>query len=138
MGCKTLHFFSPVQTVLPRELAESLTRATQPGLMSPGGSDQAQQYHSTSLSSESRESLRHVSGFSMKQTVAPRRGDAESVRGRRTRPPLRKIPIKLSLSPPPPSPPLRLLQHAHIVFDNIVNVVHVVVMSVLTHTGSSG
>jgi hypothetical protein len=40
MGCKTLHFFSPVQTGLLRELAESLTRATQPGLVSPGGSDQ--------------------------------------------------------------------------------------------------
>jgi hypothetical protein len=42
MGCKTLHFFSPVQTGLPRELAKSLTRAMKPGLVSPGGSDQAQ------------------------------------------------------------------------------------------------
>ena len=36
MGCKILNLFCPV----PRELAESLTRATQPRLMSPGGSEQ--------------------------------------------------------------------------------------------------
>jgi hypothetical protein len=48
MGCKTLHFFSPVQMGLPRELAESLTGATQPGLVSPGVSDQAQRYYPAS------------------------------------------------------------------------------------------
>jgi hypothetical protein len=46
-----------VQTGLPRELPELLTRATQPGLVSPGGADQAQRYHPASLSSESGESL---------------------------------------------------------------------------------
>jgi hypothetical protein len=35
-------FFSPVQTGLPRERAKLLTRATQSGLESPGGGDQAQ------------------------------------------------------------------------------------------------
>jgi hypothetical protein len=35
-----------------------LTRATQPGLVSPDGGDHAQWYNSASLSSESRESLR--------------------------------------------------------------------------------
>jgi len=45
----TLFFFCPVQTGLPRELAESLARATQPGLVSPGCSDQAQRYHPASL-----------------------------------------------------------------------------------------
>jgi hypothetical protein len=39
MGCKTPFFPSPVQTGIPRELAESLTRATQPGLVSPAVSD---------------------------------------------------------------------------------------------------
>ena len=62
--------FIPVPTGLPRELAESHTRATQPGLVSPGGSDQAQRYHPASLSSESGESLRHVGCYSVKQTVA--------------------------------------------------------------------
>ena len=59
-GARPLAFFSPVQTGLPRELADSLTRATQPGLVSPGGSDQAQRYHPASLSSASGESLRHI------------------------------------------------------------------------------
>jgi hypothetical protein len=59
-GARPFFFFSPVQTRLPRELAESLTRAKQPGLVSPGGSDQAQRYHPASLSSESGESLRHM------------------------------------------------------------------------------
>ena len=49
MGCKTLHvffiFFSPVrQTGLPKELAKSFTRAMQPGLVSPGGAEQAQRH----------------------------------------------------------------------------------------------
>jgi hypothetical protein len=70
MGCKTLHFLSPVQAGLPRELAKSLTRATQPGLVSPAVSDQAQRYHPASLSSESGESLGHVGGYVVKQTVA--------------------------------------------------------------------
>jgi hypothetical protein len=52
-------FFSPVQTGLPREPAESFTRAAQPGLVSPGGSDQAQRCHPASLSSDYGESLRH-------------------------------------------------------------------------------
>jgi hypothetical protein len=43
-----------------RELAKWLTRATQPGLVSPGGGEQAQRHHPASLSSESGESLRHV------------------------------------------------------------------------------
>jgi hypothetical protein len=60
MGCKTLSFFSPVQTGFPRELAKSLTRAMQPGLVSPGDDDQAQRYHPASLSSESGESLHHM------------------------------------------------------------------------------
>jgi hypothetical protein len=60
---------SPVQTGLTRELAESLTRTTQPGLVSPGGSHEAQPYHPTSLSSESEESLRHVGCYPVKQTV---------------------------------------------------------------------
>ena len=47
---RPLIFLSPVQTGLRRELAESLTRATQAGLVSPGGSDQAQRYHPPSLS----------------------------------------------------------------------------------------
>ena len=42
MGCKTLHFFSPVQMGLPRKLAKLLTYAMQPGLVSPGGDEQAQ------------------------------------------------------------------------------------------------
>jgi len=33
----------------PRELAESLTRATQPGLVSPGGSEQSRGLHPASL-----------------------------------------------------------------------------------------
>jgi hypothetical protein len=66
MGCKTFPFFSPVQTGLPRELAKSLTRATQPGLVSPGGGEQAQRHHPASLSSESGESLRHVGCYSAK------------------------------------------------------------------------
>ena len=53
-----------MQTGLQRELAKSLTRATQPGLVSPGGGDQAQWYHPASLSSESGESLRHVGCYS--------------------------------------------------------------------------
>jgi hypothetical protein len=45
-GARPFIFFS-----LPRELAESLTRATQPGLVSPDGTsgDQAQRYHPASL-----------------------------------------------------------------------------------------
>ena len=34
-GCKSLHFFSPVQTGLSRELAKLITHASQPGLVSP-------------------------------------------------------------------------------------------------------
>jgi hypothetical protein len=49
MGCKTLLFFSLVQTGFPRELAKLLTRATQPGLVSPSCGDQAQRYHRASL-----------------------------------------------------------------------------------------
>ena len=49
------------------ETAESLTRSTQPGLVSPGGSEQAQWYHPVSLSSESGESLRHMDA-TVKQT----------------------------------------------------------------------
>jgi hypothetical protein len=75
MGCKTLHFFSPVQTGLPRELAKSLTRATQPGLVSPGGGEQAQRHHPSSLSSESGKVLSPCrmllrQGCVGKQTVA--------------------------------------------------------------------
>jgi hypothetical protein len=73
MGCKTLHFFQPGAACvkgLPRELAESLTDATQPGLLSPGGSDQPRRFHPASLSSESGESLRHVGCYSVKQTEA--------------------------------------------------------------------
>ena len=66
MGCKTLLFFSPVLTGLPRELAKSFTCDTQPGLVSPGGGDQAQQYHPPSPLSESGESLRHVGCYSAK------------------------------------------------------------------------
>jgi hypothetical protein len=40
--------FPEVQTGLPRELAQLLTRATQQGLVSPGGGDQAQLYHPAS------------------------------------------------------------------------------------------
>ena len=68
----SLAILSPVQSGLPRELAESLTRATQPGLVSPGGGDysnQAQRYHPASLSSESEESLRHVGCYPVKQTA---------------------------------------------------------------------
>ena len=57
-GARPFIFFSPVQTGLPRELAKSLTRATQPGLVSSDCCDQAQGYHPASLSSESGESLR--------------------------------------------------------------------------------
>ena len=49
-----------MQTRLPRERAKSLIRATQPGLVSPGGGEQAQRHKPASLSSESGESLRHV------------------------------------------------------------------------------
>ncbi len=42
---RPFNFSSPVQTGLPRELAELLTRAEQPELVSPGGGDQAQRYH---------------------------------------------------------------------------------------------
>jgi hypothetical protein len=42
----------------------SLTRATQPGLVSPGGGEQAQRHHPASISSESGESLRHVGCYS--------------------------------------------------------------------------
>ena len=62
--------------------AKSLTRATQPYLLSPGGSEQAQRYHPASLSSES--------GYPVIQTR--KYGDAESVRGRRPGPPVWKIP----------------------------------------------
>jgi hypothetical protein len=48
-GARPFIFFSPVQTGLTRELAELLTRATQPGLVSPGGGDQDQWYHPASL-----------------------------------------------------------------------------------------
>jgi hypothetical protein len=68
-GVQDPSFLSPVQTDLPRELVESLTRATQPVLVSPGGSDQAQRYHLASLSSESGESLRHIVCYPDKQTV---------------------------------------------------------------------
>jgi hypothetical protein len=57
-----------VQTVLPRGLAKLLTRATQPGLVSPGGGDQAQWYHAASLLSESGEILRHFGCYPVKQT----------------------------------------------------------------------
>ncbi len=60
----TLYSCRPVQTGLPRERAKLLTRATQPGLVSPAGGKQAQWYHSASLSSESGESLRHVRCYS--------------------------------------------------------------------------
>ena len=73
-GARPLIFFGPVQTGLLRELAKSLTRAMQLGLVSPGGSDQAQWYHPASLSSESGESLRPVGCCSAKG------GDAEPVR----------------------------------------------------------
>jgi hypothetical protein len=43
---------------LPRELAMSLNRATQP--VSPGGVEHAQWHKPASLSSESAENLRHV------------------------------------------------------------------------------
>ena len=62
-------FLSPVQTGLPRELAKLLTRAVQPGLVSPGGSDQAQRYHPASLSSEFGEHLRHIGRYPVKETV---------------------------------------------------------------------
>ena len=64
--------FSPVQTGLPRELAKLLTRTTQPGLVSPGGGDQAQRYRPASLSSESGESLRHVGCYSVKCVLGSR------------------------------------------------------------------
>ena len=67
-----LFVFSLVQTGLPRELAKLLTRATQPGLVSPGGGDQAQWCHPASLASESGESLRH-----MDATLASVRGEAD-------------------------------------------------------------
>ena len=46
MGCKTLHFLKPGADGPPDRLglAELLTCATQPGLVSPGGGDQAQWY----------------------------------------------------------------------------------------------
>ena len=44
-----VHFFSPVQTGLPRELAKLLTHATQPGLVSPDGGEQAQRHYPASL-----------------------------------------------------------------------------------------
>ena len=52
-GVQDLSFFSPVQTDLPRELTESLTRDMHPVLVSPDGSDQAQRYHPPSLSHQS-------------------------------------------------------------------------------------
>jgi hypothetical protein len=84
-GVQDPSFFSPVQTGLPRELAESLTRATQPGLVSPGGSDQAQRYHPASLSSESGESLRHMDATLSSRPVSmvmrsPCAGDALDLR----------------------------------------------------------
>ena len=56
-----------------------LTRTTQPGLVSPGGSEQAQRYHPASLLSESAESLRHLDA---NHRLYREYGDAESVRGR--------------------------------------------------------
>jgi hypothetical protein len=46
MGCKTLHFLKPGADGPPDRLglAKLLTCATQPGLVSPGGGDQAQWY----------------------------------------------------------------------------------------------
>jgi hypothetical protein len=71
MGCKTLHFLSPVHACLPREQAESLTRATQPGLVSPGGSDQVPSGEPLiRVRGKSPLSLRHVVCYSVKQTVA--------------------------------------------------------------------
>jgi hypothetical protein len=67
-GARPFIFFSPVQTGLPRDLAKLLTHATQPGLVSPDGGEQAQRYHSASLWKA--------------------HGDAEPVRGRRPRPPV--------------------------------------------------
>ena len=61
-----------------------LTRTTQPGLVSPGGSEQAQRYHPASLLSESAESLRHLDA---NHRLYREYGDAESVRGRCPRPP---------------------------------------------------
>ena len=69
--CQWADYNSPVQdpsfflarcrlTGIPRELAMSLNRATQPGPASPGGGKQAQRHKPASLSSESGESLRHV------------------------------------------------------------------------------
>jgi hypothetical protein len=69
---------------LKSELAESLTGSTQPGLASPGGSEQAQRYHPASLSSESGESLRHTPYYGCYSLKHTRNGDPESVRGRRS------------------------------------------------------
>ena len=80
-----------------RELSKSLTLtgAKNPGLVSPGGGDQAQRYHSASVSSESGDSLRHLDAKTVKQSL--KYGDAEFVRGRRPRPCYGKFLIKLAL-----------------------------------------
>jgi hypothetical protein len=72
---------------------------TQPGLVSPGGSEQAQRYQPASLSSDSGESLRHIDTLSSRPVSmvmrSPYAGDDLD-------PPLWKIPNKalsLSLSP---------------------------------------
>jgi len=71
MECKTLHFFSPVQTGLPREQAKSLTRASQPGLVSPGGGEKAQRSNGTNLLSLSPgEPLISLSGESLRHMVS--------------------------------------------------------------------
>jgi hypothetical protein len=57
----------PGVVVEPRDVSEApRTRAVQPGLVSPDGSDQAQRHHPASLSSESGECLRHVGYHSVK------------------------------------------------------------------------
>ena len=102
-----------MQTGPPRELAKLLTRATQPGLVSPGSGDQAQWCHPASLASESGESLRH-----MDATLASVRGEADRsvvmrspCAGATLDPPLwivlnqaLSLSFSLSLSPRPPCP----------------------------------
>jgi hypothetical protein len=86
MGCKTLHFFSPVQTGLPRELAKSLACDTQPGLVSLGGREQTQRRGTVTIRRASHQSPGKVFAIlSLLLSPAYPYGDAESVR--RPRPP---------------------------------------------------